>query len=279
MRGRGFTIRVDVLAEVGLRREVIVAADGARRGLCLAATMAGGATSIKQGRDVVTRADVAVEELITNMLLDEFPYAVIGEERGGDRPIDGSPYWLVDPICGTRNYASRMSLYCVNVALVVGNDVIGSAVADASTGATYVAEQGRGAWRLTDDELRHAVASDVSRTIVIEDGKCTGEGRERSAALVAAAIRADRWDFRSFGTTLAFAYLAAAQIAAYILPAGTGAVHRAAGSLLVREAGGVLSDIDGNPWTLGSTSLVAAATRDLHDELVTLAVSSRRNPR
>jgi myo-inositol-1(or 4)-monophosphatase len=72
------------------------------------------------------------------------------------------------------------------------------------------------------------------------------------------------------GTTLAFAYLAAGQIAAYVLPSGTAEVHRAAGTLLVAEAGGVLSQLDGNPWRLGSSSLIAAATTEVRDELVAL---------
>jgi myo-inositol-1(or 4)-monophosphatase len=263
-------IETDGLEEVGLRREIVVAAATARSGLSLARTMAGGGATIKHGRDVVTHADVAVEELITNALSDVFPYPVIGEERGGDRPKDGTQHWLVDPICGTRNYASGIPLYCVNIALVAGNEVIGAAVADASTDAIVVAEQGRGTWSLTGD-VHPLTATDAPRTIVIEDGKSIGEGRERAAALVAAVIRSDRWDFRSLGTTLAFVYLAAGQISAYVLPSGTAEVHRAAGTLLVREAGGVLSDLDGNPWNLGSSSLVAAATGHLRDELVALA--------
>jgi myo-inositol-1(or 4)-monophosphatase len=267
-------IEAHALDEIGFRHEVVVAADVARRALSLARTMAGGGATIKQGRDVVTRADVAVEELITNALSDVFPYPVIGEERGGNRPIDGTPHWLVDPICGTRNYASGIPLHCVNIALVVGDEVIGAAVADASTDAIFVAEQGRGTWSLTGD-VHRLIATDASLTVVIEDGKSTGEGRERAALLVAAVIRADRWDFRSLGTTLAFAYLAAGRISAYVLPSGTADVHRAAGTLLVREAGGVLCELDGSPWKLGSSSLIAAATPEVRDKLVALAAPPR----
>ena len=68
-------------------------------------------------------------------------------------------------------------MYCVNIALVAGNEVIGAAVADASTDAIVVAESGRGTWNVTGD-VRRLTATDDSRTIVIEDGKSTGEGRE-----------------------------------------------------------------------------------------------------
>ena len=74
-------IESDRVEEIGLRREIAVASAAARSGLSLAREMAGGGATIKQGRDVVTRADVAVEELITNALSTVFPYPVIGEEE------------------------------------------------------------------------------------------------------------------------------------------------------------------------------------------------------
>jgi myo-inositol-1(or 4)-monophosphatase len=261
----------EAFAQVGLRTEVVVAAEIARRGLRLAKEMEGAAASIKQGRDVVTGADIAVEDLITRLLRDSFGLPVIGEEHGGDRPVDGTPYWLVDPICGTRNYASGIPLYCVNVALVEGDDVVGAVVADASTDEIIVAERRRGTWTLADDGIRRVTATEQSRTIVVEDGKSASPLRDRAAAFMAACILADRWDLRSFGTTLALPYLATGRIAAYVVFTGGAPVHTAAGSLLVTESGGVLSDVEGTPWRLGSRTLVAAATTRLHSELLDLA--------
>jgi myo-inositol-1(or 4)-monophosphatase len=268
-------VEKDAIAQVGLRTEVVVAADIARRGLSLAQEMAGAGASIKQGRDVVTGADVAVEDLITEMLRDAFEEPVIGEERGGDRPADDTAYWLVDPICGTRNYASGIPLYCVNIALVEHDDVVGAVVADASTDEITVAERGRGTWTLANDHIRCVAASDQSRTIVVEDGKSTGQLRGHAAACMAAVVRADRWDFRSLGTTLALPYLATGRIAAYIVFSASAPVHSAAGSLLATEAGCILSDVEGNPWRLGSRTLVAAATAELQEQLLDLAQGSR----
>ena len=101
----------------------------------------------------------------------------------------------------------------------------------------------------------------------MEEGKCTGTRRAHAAQFVADAIRADRWDFRSLGTTLALAYVAAGRISAYVLFSAS-AIHTAAGSLLVTEAGGALSDIDGQPWSIVSDSVVASADADLHDDLL-----------
>ena len=109
--------------------------------------------------------------------------------------------------------------------------------------------------------------------IVVEDGKSKGARRAQAGSFCAAAIRANRWDFRSLGTTLSLPYLAAGRIAAYALFSSSD-VHSAAGSLLVTEAGGVLTDIDGHPWALASTTMLASANQALHNDLLELAAAS-----
>ncbi len=223
----------------------------------------------KDGRDVVTAMDLAVEDALRSRLVDAFGLPVVGEERGGETPADGSGYWLVDPICGTRNYASGTTLYCVNLAYVEQGEVAIAVVGDPSRNEVLVAERGRGAWALTGGELRSVAAGDDSRTVVIEDGKSSGAARARAARFVAAVIQADRWDFRSLGSTLALPYLAAGRVSAYVVFRVT-AVHSAAGVLLASEGGAVISDVDGEPWNLGSDTLVAAASPDTHRDLLAL---------
>lgn len=251
--------------------KTLVAVDAVGRALELARRRVGAQDITSKGaRDVVTATDVEVEDAVRGIVSDALGFSVIGEERGGEAPADGSPYWLLDPICGTRNFASGMPLYCVNLALVEGDQVTVAAVGDPSTDEIHVAERGRGAWALKDSVRRALTTSDESRTIVIEDGKSSAARREHAAQFTASAIRADRWDFRSLGTTLALSYLAAGRISAYVV-FWASAIHTGAGSLLVTEAGGTLSDIDGRPWTIHSDSVVGSATPDLHRELLDLA--------
>ena len=256
------------------RPETLVAIEAVKRAFAITR---GGITpedvTAKGARDLVTAADLAVEDVVRRVVGDALGFSVIGEERGGNASADGSPYWLVDPICGTRNFASGIPLYCVNLALVEGDEISVAVVGDPSTGEIDVAERRRGAWRLTDSGRHRLSTNDESRTIVIEDGKSKGSRREQAAQFTAAAIRADRWDFRSLGTTLASPYLAAGRIAAYVV-FWVSAIHAGAGSLLVSEAGGTVSDIAGRPWTIRSDSLVGSANRRLHEELLDLARSS-----
>jgi myo-inositol-1(or 4)-monophosphatase len=253
------------------RSETRVAVDAVGRALDLARRRVGAdAITSKGGRDLVTATDVAVEDAIRAMVSNAVGFPVVGEERGGEAPAGGSPYWLVDPICGTRNFASGTPLYCVNLALVEGGQITLAVVGDSSTGEIHVAEKGGGAWAITDGSPRRLATCGESRTVVIEVGRSTGPRREHAARFVAGAIRADRWDLRALGTTLSLAYVAAGRAAAYVL-FSISAVHAGAGSLLVTEAGGVLSDIDGRPWTIQSDSIVASAEPHLHRELLDLA--------
>jgi myo-inositol-1(or 4)-monophosphatase len=232
-----------------------------------------GELSMKGARDIVTATDVAIEDAIRGGLGEAFDAPVVGEERGGD-PTAGS-YWIVDPICGTRNFASGIPLYCVNLALVEDERVTVAVVGDASSGDLLVAEQGRGAWAFNQGVARQVSTSAGSQTLVIEDSHAQGPRRRQAAAFVADAILADRWELRSLSSTVALAYVAVGRVAAYVL-FWTSAIHAAAGSLVASEAGASVTDLDGRPWTVRSDSIVASADPDLHRALqLQLSCSAR----
>lgn len=257
----------------GFRKETLVALAAVERALDLARGRVGASDiTLKGARDLVTATDVAVEDAVRRVLGEMLGLPVVGEEGGGEAPGNSGSYWLVDPICGTRNFASGIPLYCVNVALVEHDEVALAVVGDPPTGEIHVAERGRGAWALRGGERRRLAVSEESQTIVIEDSHADPERerRERAAAAVAGAIRAFRWDIRALSTTLALAYVAAGRVSGYVL-FWTSALHAAAGSLLAAEAGAVVSDVDGKRWTIRSDSIVASATPALHDDLLALA--------
>lgn len=262
---------------IALQPTTLAAIDAVQRGLRLACDSAGSAeVHPKAGRDVVTDADVAAEVVIRQVLAERTELPVVGEEHGGQVPADGSAYWLVDPICGTRNYASGVPMWSVNVAMTEGGAVTAAVVGDASTLQVHVAERGRGAWAVRDGSLGRLAASEETRTLLVEDGKSSGGRRSLAAAFAAAVIQADRWDFRSFGSTVSLAALAASRASGYVTFWLDSAVHAAAGSLLVTEAGGVVSDIAGEPWRLESDSILATASPAVHADVLSLIAASRR---
>ena len=224
---------------------------------------------MKIGRDVVTDTDIAVEDHLRRALTTAFSWPVIGEERGGTVPVD-TPYWLVDPICGTRNFASRIPLYAVNAAMVESGRVSVAVVGDGSSGDVCVAEVGRGAWRLGNGEP--TVLSTAATALVLDFGAnpSAGPGRDRAALAVAEAIRRDRWDVRCLSTTLSLVYVASGQIAGCVLFDAPSSVHTAAGTLLVAEAGGVVTNLEGEPWTIEARSLVCSGDETFHREVLDL---------
>jgi myo-inositol-1(or 4)-monophosphatase len=258
----------------GFRAETRAAIEAVDRALDLARSRLGATEVAYKGtRDVVTATDVAVEDAVRAAVGEVLGIAVVGEERPGETPEQGALYWLVDPICGTRNFASGIPLYCVNVALVEAGRVTAAVVGDPATGETYVAELARGAWILADGDQRALQVSGESQILVVEDSHAAGPRREQAAQFIAEAVRADRWDLRSFSTTLCLPYVAAGRVAAYVL-FWTSAVHAAAGSLLASEAGATVSNLEGDEWTIDSDSIVAGATASLHRELLELVPES-----
>jgi myo-inositol-1(or 4)-monophosphatase len=255
----------------GLRNETVVAIEAAAEALLMARQpLRRGDIWVKAGRDLVTTVDVAVEDAIRERLTEALGLACIGEERGGSVPRPGAAYWLVDPICGTTNFAAGIPLYGVNLALVEDGTVTAAVVGDGLSGKIFVAEQGAGAFAFSEGTRSVVRVGDHSRTIVFEDSKSTGSRRARAASFAGRLVEADRWNFRSFGTSLPLAFLAAGQVSAYVDFVLTD-VHGAAGVTLAREAGATITDLDGVASTLASDSIIAASTPREHETLLALA--------
>ena len=232
--------------------------------------------TIKAGIDPVTATDVACEDAIRTELLRHFPqYPVIGEERGG-AAMKEKPYWLVDPICGTRLFASNIPLYCTNIALVENGVVTVAAVGVGRSGEIIYAEKGKGARMRTGSTDTTLSVRDDSHAIWIE-GKT-----EHAATVVHNALLLKRWYVWLFSSTVSYAYLAAGRIAGIInfgIPATDdyGSVHTAAGCFVSAEAGAIVTDLDTDgEWTLNTRSLLFAASKALHDELRDMVRNARR---
>lgn len=126
-----------------------------------------GPNHLEGGIDLVTDTDLACEDAIRTELLRIFPeWPVIGEERGGI-PLSGKPYWLVDPTCGTRPFASNVPLYCTNIALVENGAVSLAAIGIGMTREILFAETGQGAQMRLNGTDRPVAVSDSSNTVWI----------------------------------------------------------------------------------------------------------------
>lgn len=230
----------------------------------------------KGGRDLATGTDIASQAAIQAELNRRTPgIAFVGEEGEQADWRSHERLWLVDPLCGTRNFASGIRLYCVNVALVEAGVVTASAVGDGTNGVVYVAERGCGAWRNTDSEGRVLRAEDSTGIIPVEaGGPGAGAMFASGVEFVRRLLTADRWYVSQWGTSLGLAYLALGATSGFATFSAPSPLHFAAGLLLAEEAGAVATDEQGRPWSMESKAYVAAATPALHAELLAHAVES-----
>ncbi|MFB6902602.1 inositol monophosphatase family protein [Streptomyces hydrogenans] len=220
----------------------------------------------KGAGDFATAADLAAERAILDVLRAARPDdAVLGEEGGAQGAAGGRRQWLVDPLCGTLNYAVGNKLVAVNVALRGG----AAAVADPFGGLFRT--DGTTAWDEDGEVLAPTAATGL--VDVNLDPPFPGAPGFRAVDLLAHPDFVAGFRPRVVSTTLALAWVAAGRRAAYVTDGGdlSGSVHFAAGIALCRAAGCVVTGLDGTPvGEDGARGLVAAADTVTHARLMTM---------
>ncbi|MDT9689772.1 inositol monophosphatase family protein [Streptomyces sp. P9(2023)] len=225
----------------------------------------------KGAGDFATAADVAAEQAILDVIRAARPDdAVLGEEGGQRGAADAARQWLVDPLCGTLNYATGSMLVAVNVALRTGP----AAVADPFGGEVFFTD-GAAAWARQDGAVAPLAPTSAGRLVDVNlDPPFPGAPGFRAVELLAHPGFVERFRPRVVSTTLALAWVAAGRRAAYVTDGGdlSGSVHFAAGIALCRAAGCVVTGIDGAPIgpAGGGRGLVAAADAETHEQLMSM---------
>ncbi|RPH97798.1 MAG: inositol-phosphate phosphatase [Lysobacterales bacterium] len=210
---------------------------------------------LKADLSPVTIADRRAEEIIKETLLAQFPdHGFYGEESGKDR-ADADYLWLVDPIDGTKSFVGGYGMFSTQIALMHrGQLVLGVSSAPAA-GEVAWAVRGGGAW------LDGAAVRVSSRTALSDAAVSTGNLRSlacspRWAGLGRIAAQANR--IRGYGDYYHYHRLAAGQIDA-VIESDVNILDIAALTVIVTEAGGVFTDLEGRQPGLATNSVLAAA--------------------
>ncbi|MDX3072582.1 inositol monophosphatase family protein [Streptomyces sp. NPDC088354] len=248
-----------------------VAAAAARAGADVVRAMYGRQlTRIDKGAgDFATTADVASEEAILRVLRAARPDdAVLGEEGGHQGAAGAARQWLVDPLCGTLNYAVGSMLVAVNVALRGG----AAAVADPFSGEVFLTDGQTARVRRDGTESRLAPTAATRLVDVNLDPPFPGAPGFRAVDLLSHPEFVERFRPRVVSTTLALTWVAAGKRAAYVTDGGdlSGSVHFAAGIAVCRAAGCVVTGIDGAPIGRAGRGLVVAADTGTHASLLAM---------
>ncbi|MEE4419028.1 inositol monophosphatase family protein [Streptomyces bugieae] len=223
----------------------------------------------KGAGDFATAADVAAEKAILEVIRAARPDdAVLGEEGGQQGATESARQWLVDPLCGTLNYAVGTMLVAVNVALHDG----AAAVADPFGGEVFCTD-GETAWVRNDGADAQLAPTPASQLVDVNlDPPFPSAPGFRAVDLLAHPGFIERFRPRVASSTLALAWVAAGKRAAYVTDGGdlSGSVHFAAGIALCRAAGCVVTAIDGTPVGQTGRGLVVAADRETHQLLMSM---------
>ncbi|MBN1179638.1 MAG: inositol monophosphatase [Anaerolineae bacterium] len=210
-------------------------------------------------RDVVTAADTAAESAILSLIRERFPtHAILAEESGaidGDAPT----VWVVDPLDGTTNYARGHPTFSVSVAVLERGVTLAGVVHDPVRGHTFAACRGAGA-TLNGRAIAASPADRLADAIVALDWGHADADRQRALHHLN-RLAGECRTIRTLGSAaLALAYVGAGWLDVYFA-LGIKPWDAAAASLIVTEAGGTVTTLEGEPWSIEDAAILATNGR------------------
>ncbi len=230
--------------------------------------------SMKGPGDFVSLADKRSEKTLYEELAKARPgYGFVMEESGRVEGTDESHTWHIDPLDATTNFLHAIPLFAISIALEREGQIVAGVIYNPADDDMYVTEKGQGAWG-ANRRLRVAQRTELSQALFGCGIPHLGKAAEHPLFKAELAVVMTRVvNVRRLGcAALDLAYVAAGRFDAF-WERGLNSWDIAAGSLLIREAGGFVSDADGNPDFLRTRS-ICGGNEIMHRELLALLKSA-----
>jgi myo-inositol-1(or 4)-monophosphatase len=223
--------------------------------------------SLKGPANFVSMADKRAEETLYDELTKARPgYGFIGEEGGTREGTDKANVWIVDPLDGTTNFLHGIPHFAVSIALQREGALIAGLVYNPANDDLFLAEKGKGAY-LNDQRLRVAARKKLNESVIACGLPHIGRGDFDVATQELSAIQPQVAGLRRFGAAaLDLAWVAAGRLDGY-WERNLSSWDMAAGMVLVREAGGFVTDIEGGDKIFETRDIIAGNDY-VHRELV-----------
>lgn len=223
--------------------------------------------SRKGPADFVSIADKKAEEVLVKELTKARPdYGFILEEGNNIEGKDTSSTWIIDPLDGTTNFLHGIPHFAISIALMRDNDLFAGVIYNPATDEMYWAEKGQGAF-LNGRRLRVSGRAELADSLFATGVPFLGVDKDARFLERLESVMSVSSGIRRFGSAaLDLAYVAAGRYDGF-WECGLQQWDMAAGIVLVREAGGFVSDIDGKRKMLETGNIVAASDK-MHSPLL-----------
>jgi myo-inositol-1(or 4)-monophosphatase len=213
--------------------------------------------SRKGPSDFVSAADVRAEQTLRAELTKARPkFGFLLEEGGEIKGEDPRHRWIIDPIDGTTNFLHGIPHFAMSIGLEMDGEIIAGLVFNPIADEMYIAEKGKGAF-LNDRRMRVSARSELTDCVIATGIPHHGRGNHGPYLKTLGRVMATVAGIRRAGTaSLDLAYVAAGRCDGY-WETGLQPWDMAAGLLLVKEAGGFVTEVDGGKSPLASGSVLA----------------------
>jgi myo-inositol-1(or 4)-monophosphatase len=214
--------------------------------------------SRKGPADFVTIADTKAERILRTELTKARPaYGLLMEESGETPGTDPKHRWIVDPLDGTLNFLHGLPHFCISIALERAGEVVAGLIYDPLRDEMFFAEKGKGAF-VNDRRLRVSGRTKLVDSVIATGIPFFGRAHHPAYLEMLASVVDQTAGVRRFGSAaLDLAYVAAGRYDGF-WETGLSPWDIAAGLLIVREAGGYVSEVEGGHKMMESGSVLAA---------------------
>lgn len=225
--------------------------------------------AFKKGEEEVTEADILAEKKILQILRNEFPWHAFYSEEAGKDDVTSNFLWVIDPLDGTSNYRISNPFFNTSIALTYKGEPILGVVYNPIQKELFWAEKGKGAY-CNGRRIYVSSRKELARGVM---GFCHGVRKpvfvKRGMAIYKKLKMLATKNTRQFGSAaLELCYVAAGRIEAFEM-SDLNAYDVAAGAIIVKEAGGKVTDFLGKPFTVASRDILAS-NGVVHKQLLTI---------